>query len=126
VSFGIAAAAAALDTGLGLVIAWVLVRYPFPGRRLVDAAIDLPFALPTAVAGIAPTSLGILATLIFVGLPFPVRTLQPMLLDLEREVEEAGGDWHPDFPSRNPAAADSRHADRRGSGLRPRRRRHGG
>lgn len=112
VSFGTAAAAAALDVGLGLVVAWALVRYPFPGRRFADAAIDLPFALPTAVAGIALTSLyadtgwlgrplagigievaytrlGILVALIFVGLPFAVRTLQPLLFDLEREVEEA-------------------------------------
>jgi sulfate/thiosulfate transport system permease protein len=112
VSFGTAAAAAALDTGLGLIVAWALTRYPFPGQRLADAAIDLPFALPTAVAGIALTSLyadtgwlgrplaaigievaytrlGILVALIFVGLPFAVRTLQPLLLDLEREAEEA-------------------------------------
>lgn len=112
VSFGTAACAAAIDTLLGLVVAWALVRYRFSGRRLVDAAIDLPFALPTAVAGIALTTLyadtgwlgrplasigievsytrlGILVALVFVGLPFPVRTLQPLLVDLEREVEEA-------------------------------------
>jgi sulfate/thiosulfate transport system permease protein len=112
VSFGTASAAAVLDSGLGLVVAWALVRYPFPGRRLAEAAIDLPFALPTAVAGIALTSLyadtgwlggplaaiginvaytrlGILVALIFVGLPFSVRTLQPLLIDLDRDVEEA-------------------------------------
>jgi len=93
-------------------VAWVLVRYRFPGRRLFDAFIDLPFALPTAVAGIALTTiyapngivgsvaglagiriaytqLGILIALIFIGLPFVVRTLQPVLEDLDREVEEA-------------------------------------
>jgi sulfate transport system permease protein len=112
VSFGIAFVAAAIDAVLGLVIAWVLVRSSFPGRRLLDAMIDLPFALPTAVAGIALTTLyadtgwlgaplaglgikiaytplGILMALVFVGLPFPVRTLQPLLLDLESDVEEA-------------------------------------
>lgn len=112
VSFGTALAAAAIDAILGLLIAWVLVRYAFPGRRLVDALVDLPFALPTAVAGIALTALyadtgwlgtplagfgvevaytplGILAALIFVGLPFPIRTLQPLLLELEAEIEEA-------------------------------------
>ena len=112
VSFGTALAAAAIDAVLGLLIAWVLVRYRFPGRRLADALVDLPFALPTAVAGIsltalyadtgwlgaplaglgvevAYTPLGILTALIFVGLPFPIRTLQPLLLELEAEVEEA-------------------------------------
>jgi sulfate/thiosulfate transport system permease protein len=112
VSFGTALAAAAIDAILGLLIAWVLVRYGFPGRRLADALVDLPFALPTAVAGIsltalyadtgwlgaplaglgvevAYTPLGILTALIFVGLPFPIRTLQPLLLELEAEVEEA-------------------------------------
>ncbi|MCW3475495.1 sulfate ABC transporter permease subunit CysT [Limobrevibacterium gyesilva] len=104
--------AAALCALFGLLLAWVLVRYPFPGHRLVDAAVDLPFALPTAVAGIALTSLyapngwigallaplgiqvaftplGILVALTFVGLPFVVRTVQPVLQDLEREQEEA-------------------------------------
>jgi sulfate transport system permease protein len=112
VSFGSALMAAAINAMLGLLIAWVLVRYSFPGRRVVDALVDLPFALPTAVAGIALTALyadtgwlgaplsalgidvaytplGILAALIFVGLPFPVRTLQPLLLELEGEAEEA-------------------------------------
>ena len=111
-SFGISAAAAAVNAVFGLMVAWVLVRYRFPGRRLFDAFIDLPFALPTAVAGIALTAiyapngivgsvaalagiriaytpLGILIALVFIGLPFVVRTLQPVLEDLDREVEEA-------------------------------------
>jgi len=105
-------AAAVVSALFGLVVAWVLVRYPFPGRRLVDALVDLPFALPTAVAGIALTTLygpngwlgsflaplgikvaftplGVVVALIFLGLPFVVRTLQPVLEDLETEVEEA-------------------------------------
>jgi sulfate/thiosulfate transport system permease protein len=104
--------AAALNTVFGLLVAWVLVRYRFPGRRLVDAMVDLPFALPTAVAGIALTTLytpsgwvggwlepfgikvsytwlGITVALMFIGLPFVVRTVQPVLDDLEVEVEEA-------------------------------------
>jgi sulfate transport system permease protein len=104
--------AAALNTVFGLLVAWVLVRYRFPGRRLVDAMVDLPFALPTAVAGIALTTLytpngwvgswleplgitvsytwlGITIALVFIGLPFVVRTVQPVLDDLEVEVEEA-------------------------------------
>jgi sulfate transport system permease protein len=104
--------AAALNTVFGLLVAWVLVRYRFPGRRLVDAMVDLPFALPTAVAGIALTTLytpsgwvgaylepfgikvsytwlGITVALVFIGLPFVVRTVQPVLDDLEVEVEEA-------------------------------------
>ncbi len=112
VSFGISAAAAAINAVFGLMVAWVLVRYRFPGRRIFDAFIDLPFALPTAVAGIALTAIyapngwvgsffsalgiriaytpiGILIALIFIGLPFVVRTLQPVLEDLDREVEEA-------------------------------------
>ena len=105
--------AAALNTVFGLLVAWVLVRYRFPGRRLVDAMVDLPFALPTAVAGIALTTLytpsgwigswlepfgikvsytwlGITVALIFIGLPFVVRTVQPVLQDFDREIEEAG------------------------------------
>jgi sulfate transport system permease protein len=105
-------AAACVNGVLGAVMAWVLVRYPFPGRRTVDAMIDLPFALPTAVAGITLTSLygpkgwigqylsqlgiqgifsplGITIALIFIGLPFVVRTLQPVIADLDRELEEA-------------------------------------
>jgi sulfate/thiosulfate transport system permease protein len=112
-SFGAALIAAAINAVFGLVVAWVLVRYPFPGRRVVDALVDLPFALPTAVAGIALTAiyapngwlgkplldafglkvaftpLGILVALTFIGLPFVVRTVQPVLEDLERELEEA-------------------------------------
>ena len=112
VSFGLAFAAAIIDSVFGLLIAWVLVRYSFPGRKVIDAAVDLPFALPTAVAGIAlatlyaPTGwlgglfaaygikiaftpLGILIALIFVGLPFTVRTVQPLVAEVDREVEEA-------------------------------------
>ena len=112
VTFGASFVAAAVNTVFGLLVAWVLVRYRFPGRRLVDAMVDLPFALPTAVAGIALTTLyvpngwvgryleplgvtvsytwlGITVALIFIGLPFVVRTVQPVLDDLEVEVEEA-------------------------------------
>jgi sulfate/thiosulfate transport system permease protein len=112
VTFGASFVAALVNTVLGLLVAWVLVRYRFPGRRLVDAMVDLPFALPTAVAGIALTTLyastgwvgsyleplgikvsytwlGITIALMFIGLPFVVRTVQPVLDDLEVEVEEA-------------------------------------
>ena len=112
ISFGLSIAAAAVDSIFGLLIGWVLTRYSFPGRRLVDAAVDLPFALPTAVAGIAlaalyaPTGwiggllagfgirvaftpLGIFIALVFVGLPFAVRTVQPLIAEIDREVEEA-------------------------------------
>ena len=112
ISFGLSLAAAAVNSVFGLLVAWVLARYDFPGRRLLDAFIDLPFALPTAVAGIslaavtapngwigrlaallglkiAYTPAGILIALIFVGLPFVVRTVQPVLQDLDREAEEA-------------------------------------
>jgi sulfate/thiosulfate transport system permease protein len=111
-SFGAALIAAAINVVFGLIFAWVLVRYRFPGRRLMDALIDLPFALPTAVAGIALATLyanngwigrilaplgvevaytpvGVLVALVFIGLPFVVRTVQPVLEDLETEVEEA-------------------------------------
>ncbi len=111
-SFGASLIAAMINAVFGLVLAWVLVRYSFPGKRLVDALIDLPFALPTAVAGIslaaiyssngwlgawleplglkvAFTPLGILVALTFIGLPFVVRTVQPILEDLETELEEA-------------------------------------
>ncbi len=111
-TFGASLAAAAVNALFGLVVAWVLVRYRFPGRRLMDALVDLPFALPTAVAGIALTTLyaptgwlgapleragikvaftplGIVVALTFIGLPFVVRTLQPVLEDLDPEVEEA-------------------------------------
>jgi sulfate transport system permease protein len=112
VSFETAFVAACLNAAFGLLIAWVLVRYRFPGRRFVDALIDLPFGLPTAVAGISLTTLyastgwlgrplaaldihvaftrlGILVALVFVGLPFVVRTVEPVLRDLDRELEEA-------------------------------------
>jgi sulfate transport system permease protein len=120
-SFGAALGAAAVNSVFGLVIAWVLARYRFPGRRLIDAMVDLPFALPTAVAGIALTALyapggwlgralqplgiqvaftplGVVVALIFIGLPFVVRTLQPVLEELDRDVEQAAAtlgasDW---------------------------------
>jgi len=111
-SFGAAFAAALLNGVVGTLLAWVLVRYRFPGRKVIEAMIDLPFALPTAVAGIALTALyapggmigklaaelgiklaytplGIMLALTFVTLPFVVRTLQPVLADIPREVEEA-------------------------------------
>ena len=111
-TFGASLGAALLNTVFGLVVAWVLVRYQFPGRRLVDALVDLPFALPTAVAGIALTGLfagngwfgalleplgvkvaftplGVLVALTFVGLPFVVRTVQPVLQELPKELEDA-------------------------------------
>jgi len=111
-SFGAALLAAGINAVFGLLLAWTLVRYTFPGRKLVDALIDLPFALPTAVAGIALTALyakngwlgqyleplgikvaftplGVLVALIFIGLPFVVRTVQPILEDLDVEFEEA-------------------------------------
>ena len=111
-SFGASLAAAAINAVFGLMLAWCLVRYRFPGKRLVDALIDLPFALPTAVAGIALTALyakngwigqlleplgiqvafkplGVLVALVFIGLPFVVRTVQPVLEDFDIEHEEA-------------------------------------
>jgi sulfate/thiosulfate transport system permease protein len=111
-SFGASAVAAAVDSVFGFIVAWVLVRYRFPGRSIVDAIVDLPFALPTAVAGIALSALyspngllgaplerlglkvaytqyGVVVALIFIGLPFVVRTLQPVLADLSRDSEEA-------------------------------------
>lgn len=111
-SFGASFAAALINAAFGLLVAWVLVRYPFPGRRLVDACVDLPFALPTSVAGIALTAvyaptgwiggllaaagvqaaftrLGVVIALTFVGLPFVVRAVQPVLEDLDPEVEDA-------------------------------------
>ena len=111
-SFGTAMLAAALNVPFGLLVAWVMVRYQFPGRNLVDSLIDMPLALPTAVAGIsltalfAPTGwfgallavfgikvaytpLGILVALLFVGLPFVVRTLEPVIMELPAEAEEA-------------------------------------
>lgn len=111
-SFAVSLAAAAVSTLLGLLLGWVFVRYRFPGRRLLDAVVDLPFALPTAVAGItlttiyAPTGwlgrplaglgvpvaftpVGIVVALVFLGIPFTVRTLQPVLASLDPEVEDA-------------------------------------
>jgi sulfate transport system permease protein len=111
-SFGAAALAALVNAVAGLVVAWVLTRYDFPGRRIVDALVDLPFALPTAVAGIALTALyapggwigsqlaplgitvaytplGVVVALVFTGMPFVVRTVQPVLEELDREVEQA-------------------------------------
>ncbi|MFD1956169.1 sulfate ABC transporter permease subunit CysT [Paenibacillus thailandensis] len=112
VSFLTAFAAALVNVVFGLIVAWVLVRYRFPGKKLLDALVDLPFALPTAVAGIALTAIyapngligsalaplgiktayspvGITIALIFIGIPFVVRTVQPVLQDLEKDVEEA-------------------------------------
>ena len=112
VSFFTSAAAAGINAVFGVIVAWVLVRYDFSGKRLLDATVDLPFALPTAVAGIALAALyatngwigglfapwdikiaftpyGILIALVFIGLPFVVRTVQPVLQDFDREVEEA-------------------------------------
>lgn len=112
VSFGASLVAACINALFGLVVAWVLVRYRFPGRRIVDAIVDLPFALPTAVAGIALTAIfaptgwlgkyfdafgikiaytwiGIVIALTFIGLPFVVRTLQPVIEEIDRQVEEA-------------------------------------
>lgn len=111
-SFGLSLLAAAINAIFGLLLAWVLVRYDFLGKRFIDALVDLPFALPTAVTGIALTALyakngwigqyleplgiqvafkplGILIALVFIGVPFVVRTVQPILEDLETELEEA-------------------------------------
>ena len=111
-SFGAALAAAAINGVFGLLIAWVLVRYRFPGKRLASALVDLPFALPTAVAGIALTAIyanngivgaplaaigiklaynpaGVVLALVFIGLPFVVRTVEPVLADLGQDIEEA-------------------------------------
>jgi len=112
ISFGASLIAAFINLVFGLLVAWVLVRYSFPGRRLLDSLVDLPFALPTAVAGIALTSiyaphgwvgqylaplgikaaytpLGVVIALTFIGLPFVVRTIQPVLEDLDKDMEEA-------------------------------------
>ncbi len=111
-TFGASFLAATINALFGVLVAWVLVRYAFPGKKIVDALVDLPFALPTAVAGIALTAvyapngwlghylaaagikvaftpLGVLVALTFIGLPFAVRTVQPVLEELEREQEEA-------------------------------------
>jgi len=112
ISFGIALAAAVVNLIAGVIVVWALVRYRFPGQRLFDAIVDIPFALPTAVAGVALsalfsergwlgaplawlgikvafTPLGIFVAMIFIGIPFVVRTVQPVLADLEPELEEA-------------------------------------
>ncbi len=111
-SFGMSLIAAAINAVFGLMLAWALVRYSFPGKKVIDALVDLPFALPTAVAGISLTALyakngwigqyleplgiqvafkplGVLVALVFIGLPFVVRTVQPILEDLDTELEEA-------------------------------------
>jgi sulfate transport system permease protein len=114
-SFQVSAIAAAVNGVFGLLVAWVLVRYSFPGRRIFDALIDFPFALPTAVAGLtfsnlyspngwigqlhlgplnlafSNTKVGVVIVLVFVGLPFIVRTVQPVLQDLDKDIEEAAG-----------------------------------
>jgi len=131
-TFGASLAAAALNAVFGLLVCWVLVRYEFPFKRVIDALVDLPFALPTAVAGIALTALyaengwigqwlpfkvsftplGVFVALTFIGLPFVVRTLQPVLEDVQQELEEAAatlgaGRWttfrHVIFPILTPA-----------------------
>jgi sulfate/thiosulfate transport system permease protein len=122
ISFGLAFAAACVNLVMGTIVVWALVRYRFPGRRLFDAIVDVPFALPTAVAGVALTSLfaekgwlgaplaaagikvaftplGIFVAMVFIGIPFVVRTVQPVLIDLDPEIEEAAaslgaGRWH--------------------------------
>src|SRR5437763_1475895 len=125
ISFGLSFAAALVNLVMGTIIVWALVRYRFPGRRLFDAIVDIPFALPTAVAGVALTQLfaqkgwlgaplaelgikvaftpiGIFVAMIFIGIPFVVRTVQPVLLDLDVEIEEAAASlganrWHTVF-----------------------------
>ena len=122
ISFGLAFAAACVNLMMGTIVAWALVRYRFPGRRLFDAIVDIPFALPTAVAGVALsalfaekgwlgaplaaagikvafTPLGIFIAMVFIGIPFVVRTVQPVLIDLDPELEEAAASlganrWH--------------------------------
>jgi sulfate transport system permease protein len=121
-SFGLAFVAASVNLVMGTIIVWALVRYRFPGRRLFDAIVDIPFALPTAVAGVALSALftekgflgaplaelgikvaftpiGIFVAMIFIGIPFVVRTVQPVLIDLDPEIEEAAASlganrWH--------------------------------
>jgi sulfate transport system permease protein len=122
ISFGLAFAAACVNLVMGTIVVWALVRYRFPGRRLFDAIVDIPFALPTAVAGVALTALfadkgwlgaplaaagikvaftplGIFVAMVFIGIPFVVRTVQPVLIDLDVEIEEAAASlgasrWH--------------------------------
>lgn len=128
-TFGASFLAALINAFFGFIVAWVLVRYEFPMRRLADAIVDLPFAMPTAVSGIALTTLyqrigdmigyriiftqlGVLIALTFIGLPFVVRTLQPAIEDIERELEEVSASlganrwktfWRVIFPSVSPA-----------------------
>lgn len=128
-TFGASFLAAMINAFFGFIVAWVLVRYEFPMRRLADAIVDLPFAMPTAVSGIALTTLyqrigdmigyriiftqlGVLIALTFIGLPFVVRTLQPAIEDIERELEEVSASlganrwktfWRVIFPSVSPA-----------------------
>ena len=125
ISFGLSFAAALVNLVMGTIIVWALVRYRFPGRRLFDAIVDIPFALPTAVAGVALTQLfaqkgwlgaplaelgikvaftptGIFIARVFIGIPFVVRTVQPVLIDLDPEIEEAAASlganrWHTVF-----------------------------
>ena len=125
ISFGLSFAAACVNLVMGTIIVWALVRYRFPGRRLFDAIVDIPFALPTAVAGVALTQLfaqkgwlgaplaelgikvaftpiGIFVAMVFIGIPFVVRTVQPVLIDLDPEIEEAAASlganrWHTIF-----------------------------
>jgi sulfate transport system permease protein len=121
-SFGLSLGAAVVNLVMGMVIVWALVRYRFPGRRIFDAIVDIPFALPTAVAGVALTALfaekgwlgaplaelgikvaftplGIFVAMVFIGIPFVIRTVQPVLIDLDPEIEEAAASlgasrWH--------------------------------
>lgn len=128
-TFGASFLAALINAFFGFIVAWVLVRYEFPFRRLMDALVDLPFAMPTAVSGIALTALyqkignmigmqiiltqvGVLIALTFIGLPFVVRTLQPAIEDIEQELEEVSASlgasrwrtfWRVIFPSVSPA-----------------------
>ena len=137
--FGASLLAATINAVFGLIVAWVLVRYRFPGRRVLDAIVDLPFALPTAVAGIALTAIfapngwigqfleplgikiayswiGIVIALTFIGLPFVVRTLQPVIEEIDREAEEAaatlGANAPPDDDARDLPDAAAGAADR--------------
>ncbi len=131
-TFGASLAAALVNVVFGFIVAWVLTRYEFPGRRLMDAMVDLPFALPTAVSGIALNALylktgwigqflpyelartnwGIMIALVFIGLPFVVRTVQPAIMDMEKELEEVAASlgasrwqtfWKVVFPTIRPA-----------------------
>ena len=131
-TFGASLAAASVNVVFGFIVAWVLTRYEFPGRRLMDAMVDLPFALPTAVSGIALkelylktgwvgqflpyeiafTNWGIMIALIFIGLPFVVRTVQPAIMEMEKELEEVAASlgatrwqtfWKVIFPTIRPA-----------------------